>query len=189
MKKQRLTLTLKSRNDLTSVELKRHFYYDHITGDFTRIMGFTSWGEYRPCRELITSSNNKGYKWVRFKNKQFLVHRLIFLFMTGNHPVCEVDHINGDRKDNRWINLRDISPFENSRNQGNRKDNKSGVRGVTWHEPKKGRPHWKARISHKGVRYDLGNYQKKEDAVKVRLDAETHFKYHHNHAKRESWVK
>lgn len=112
----------------------------------------------------------------------FLVHRLVWLYMTGEHPNGEIDHINGNRKDNRWENLRLVTAFENARNQGERKDNTSGCRGVT-----RNGAGWLVRISHKGVRYHLGTFRDKNEAIAVRKQAERDLNYHPNHAKRESW--
>jgi hypothetical protein len=172
------------RLELTESELKRYFTYDPMTGEFKRILRRTRWQGDVPCSELITGKNNRGYYWVKINRHMYLVHRLIVLYMTGVHPRGEVDHINGDRLDNRWGNLRDTSPFENSRNQGNREDNTSGCRGVTF---SKNSDKWVARISHQGVRYSLGYFPTKEEAIEARKEAEQRFGYHPNHARRESW--
>jgi hypothetical protein len=174
------------KTDLTQESLKRYFTYDPETGNFVRIVRRHRWGE-RVCSELIASRNNRGYLWVRIFNEVHLVHRLVFLYMTGNHPCCEVDHLDGDRLNNRWVNLRDVNAFENSRNQGNRIDNSTGIRGVTYRATGRGVKRWKARISHMGRRFDLGEYLTKEEAVSARIAAEKRFGYHPNHARRESW--
>lgn len=182
--KKRIKKTLDSREDFSFDDVRKHYDYDPETGVFKRILTYTSWGVATSCDKIITGSNNRGYYWDRIFNTNMLVHRLIWLFMTGRHPLGEVDHINGNRKDNRWCNLRDVNPFENSRNQGNRVDNSSGIRGVTFN---KDCNKWVARISHKGVRYSLGYYEQKQDAVDARLKAELEYGYHKNHAKRQSW--
>lgn len=180
----RVKLQLAKREDLTVEELKHHFKYDPVTGDFTRVVGFDSWCREIPDNHLIIECNNRGYRWVRFKNLNFLVHRLVWLYMTGDHPTDEIDHIDGDRQNNSWSNLRHVTAFENSRNQGERKDNTSGCRGVTF--SKRNRK-WCTRISHKGVRYSLGYFVNIEDAIQTRKQAEKDFKYHPNHAARSSW--
>lgn len=174
------------RLTLTEEELKRYYTYDPITGEFRRILRRTRGGVV-PCSDLITSKNNRGYLWVKVGGKMCLVHRLIVLYMTGEHPKGEVDHINGDRLDNRWVNLRDTNVFENARNQGNRTDNTSGCRGVTYHRNHLAEKKWQARISNHGVRYSLGYYLTKEEAMAARKGAEAILGYHPNHARRESW--
>lgn len=176
------------RSEITQEMAKEWFSYNPDTGEFVRLKRYDSYGKIQSVRTPVTSKNNRGYYWTGVFGKTCLVHRLIWLWMTGEHPSDEIDHVNGDRIDNRWINLRDVSAFENSRNQGTRKDCTSGVRGVTRCDRTnhRGRSKWVARISHKGKRYSLGRFDKFEDAVNARKKAERDFKYHPNHAKRES---
>src|SRR3990167_6476682 len=78
--------------------------------------------------------------WVGHKNyKKILMHRFIL-----NAPDClEVDHIDGNRLNNQYSNLRLASSSQNKINRGPRKDNRSGYKGVSWH---KQRLKWTARI-------------------------------------------
>jgi len=175
------------KTDLTRETLKTYFTYDPEGGMFARIRRRDRWGGERQCYEPIVSMNNRGYRWVRVFRETHLVHRLIVLYMTGAHPFGEVDHIDGDRLNNKWVNLRDVNAFENSRNQGNRVDNTSGTRGVTYRTNGRGKKRWKARISHEGMRFDLGDYLTKEEAIAARVEAEQRLGYHPNHARRESW--
>jgi hypothetical protein len=117
--------------------------------------------------------------------RPYLVHRLAFLYMTGRMPN-EVDHINGDRLDNRWVNLRDVDSYRNKRNMGLCKLNKSGTPGV-WYYERYGK--WEVRIAHEGKSVYLGRYFDFDEAVAVRRKAEIEFNYHENHGKRESWKK
>ncbi|MGL5284384.1 MAG: HNH endonuclease [Plesiomonas shigelloides] len=173
---------LKKREDLTRQQLIEHFSYDPLTGAMVRIKRYDSYERSFDCNLPITQTNNRGYYWCNVFGKMFLVHRLVWLYMTGEHPEDEIDHINGDRLDNRWSNLRAVSAFDNARNQGERKDNTSGRRGVTRRGSK-----WIARISHRGVRYTLGTFNTFDEAVRVREQAEHDFAYHPNHASRISW--
>lgn len=172
----------KTREELTTLYFKEHFSYEPTTGVMRRIKRYFSKGQCKPCDIPITETNNRGYYWVNIRGLYFLVHRLAWFHETGNHPDGEIDHINGNRKDNRFCNLRLVDAFENSRNQGERKDNTSGCRGVT-----RNGNNWLARISHQGIRYDLGTYKDKSEAIRVRKQAEKDFGYHPNHASRESW--
>lgn len=181
-------IRVQCREEITQEMVLSFFEYNSSTGEFFRLKYYDSYGKLRDCRRLITSSNNRGYFWCGAFGKQCLVHRLIWLYVTGNHPSEEIDHINGNRKDNRWVNLREVSPFENARNQGNRKDNTSHCRGVNYDNRKnhRGKPKWVARISHKGVRYLLGRFDTYDEAVDARKKAEKELNYHPNHAKRGS---
>ena len=172
------------RLTLSQETLKHFFHYDPKTGQMTRIRRLDSWGGETTCRIPITGKNNRGYFWVSIRRVMYLAHRLAFLYMTGKHPKNEVDHINGIRLDNRWKNLRQVASFQNSRNQGVRKDCTSGTRGVTYSNRA---DKWLARISHKDIRYNLGYFLNKRDAIAARLAAEIKYGYHPNHAKRQAW--
>jgi hypothetical protein len=63
-------------------------------------------------------------------NRNYLAHRLIWLWVTGDWPAVEVDHKDLDQMNNKWENLRLATPSQNKRNQRKRSDNKSGFKGV-----------------------------------------------------------
>lgn len=173
------------RKRLTKRDLMSWVTYDPDTGAMRRIKKIVPrTGQPIAIDKPITSRNNRGYYWVSIRKTQYLAHRLAFLYVTGKHPKGEVDHINGDRLDNRWVNLRDCDCAANSRNQGVRKDSTSGVRGVTF-SILAGK--WVARISDNGVRKSLGNYVSFDDAVRARRAAESRLGYHDNHGRRTSW--
>jgi hypothetical protein len=97
------------------------------------------------------------------KSKAVLLHREI----TGCCKGFEIDHVNGDTLDNRRMNLRVCSHAENMRNRRLNRNNKSGFKGVVCHGNK-----WRAEIKHNGRKMHLGIFDKKEDAARVRRDAE-----------------
>lgn len=72
-----------------------------------------------------------GYRVVNIHNIHYSAHRLAWLWMTGDDPE-EIDHINGNRDDNRFCNLRAASLTENRRNSKMKSTNKSGYKGVCW---------------------------------------------------------
>ncbi len=173
------------KHRITRRELKKWIRYEPDTGSMIRTRKVISkTGAFVPIDKLITGTNNRGYRWVKLLGYMYLVHRLAFLYMTGKHPRGEVDHINGERLDNRWVNLRDCDAAAQSRNQGVRSDSTSGVRGVTY---SKNAGKWVVRISQRGTRISLGNFESFDAAVAVRRDAETNLGYHTNHGARPSW--
>lgn len=130
----------------------------------------------------ITYVGVDGYKRCSILKKYFQLHRLIWLYMTGEWPKGEIDHINGDRSDNRWCNLRDVSHKENSINLKLSKRNTSGTIGVSFNKREKS---WIANIQNKeGKQTYLGTFKTKEMAVAARKAAEIEFGYHPNHGRK-----
>ncbi len=83
--------------------------------------------------------------------RRYMEHRLAWFYMMGEWPKHEVDHVNGDPFDNRWINLRAATHQENQSNRGKNRNNKSGYKGVSWH---RGAQKWVAQIrAHNEVTY------------------------------------
>lgn len=73
--------------------------------------------------------SSKFYAKARIGNKLVKLHRVI---LGVEDSAVQVDHINGDTLDNRRVNLRTVSPIENSRNRALQRNNKSGCPGVHW---------------------------------------------------------
>jgi hypothetical protein len=96
-----------------------------------------------------------GYFTIGVQGKRYLTHRVIWFWMTGEWPKSEIDHINGDKTDNRWSNLRAATRSQNMRNRGPHNDNKSGLKGV--HFSKKGNK-WIAQIYANNQRKQLGRF-------------------------------
>ena len=113
-----------------------------------------------------------GYTQVRFKGKSYYAHVVIFMIMEGYRPR-QVDHINGDRSDNRWCNLREACPRTNGYNSRVAKDNNSGYKGVDF---RKDSGKWRARISTTFGRLEVGYFDSPEEAHKAYKEAAD--KYH-----------
>lgn len=115
----------------------------------------------------------RGYTRIRVFKRTFDAHRLAWFYVYGVWPKDEIDHINRVKNDNRIVNLRCVSRSANIQNSSLRRDNTSGVKGVCWHTHS---GKWAARITVNHKRMQLGVFDKLEDAVKARKDAE--IKYH-----------
>jgi hypothetical protein len=150
--------------------LKDRLHYDPLTGIFAR------------KEDLNTPIGyaSKGYIYIYLFGEIYSSHRLAFLYMTGQFPPEEVDHINRDSLDNRWENLKPATHSENNRNKRTNRNNTSGKMGVVWHKRKQ---RWEARISSDDVRQSLGYFDKLDDAIAVREKAERELGYHKNHGK------
>jgi hypothetical protein len=68
---------------------------------------------------LAGNWNNRGYLVIGLENKKYVASRLIWLYIHGQWPVNEIDHINRDKRDNRLVNLRDVTHAQNSFNREN----------------------------------------------------------------------
>lgn len=118
-----------------------------------------------------------GYRYFGFKGKTLKTHRAIYLMVVGELPKY-IDHIDHDRLNNRWNNLRGSSMTENNRNCKKQINNKSGVVGVSW---SKDRKRWVAMIWHNAKPIPLGRFTDKDEAIKARKAAEVLYGYHPNH--------
>jgi hypothetical protein len=138
-------------------------------------------GEFLRGGKVAGNIHAHGYRVVRAYGKQHKAHRLAHYFMTGRWPRKQCDHINGVRDDNRWCNLRWVSPRENSLNAKRMKNNTSGVTGLSWHKKNEC---WMVRINtEQGAEY-LGSYYDYFEAVCARKSAEVTHGYHANHDRR-----
>lgn len=113
--------------------------------------------------------NSQGYRVIKVQGSGFMAHRLAWFFATGAWPSDEIDHINGDRDDNRVANLREATRADNNRNVAMRRDNSSGRKGVTWHKRQR---RWYAQIQLAGKKTYLGSYKNIEDAAAAYRAAE-----------------
>ncbi|OQM75240.1 hypothetical protein BFN67_18945 [Pseudaminobacter manganicus] len=114
-----------------------------------------------------------------FGQHRRLAHVLAWVIQTGQWPLHQVDHINHVPADNRWKNLREVTPDENMRNLGRRrKSSTSTVTGVHF-DKKSGK--WRAQIREDGRTRDLGISDTEDEAIRARKAAEIALGYHPNH--------
>lgn len=170
----------------TQRELKRLCHYDPETGIFKRILVKTWKGEEIKCDRVVDKPTSYGYYQINIFGRPHAVHRLIFLYMMGRLPKADVDHINGDRIDNRWVNLRQVSRRENMMNVGVRSNSTTGVTGVS---ARKDNGKFQAYIDVNGVRTRLGCYETIDEARAVRRAASANNEFHPNHGERARWQK
>lgn len=130
------------------------------------------------------NSEDDGYLKGNFMGAKLSAHRAAWMVCHGDIPDGkQIDHINGDRKDNRIENLRLVEPIENSHNMKMSSKNTSGYTGVCWvsHLSK-----WNARISVNGKRIALGCYESQGDAISARRLAERTYGFHPNHGRKNA---
>ena len=116
---------------ITANEVRRLLYYSPETGVFY-------WKERRGGRasagSIAGSLQDNGYVHILIHRRGYSAHRLAWLYVHGEWPPEQIDHINRIRHDNRLANLRLATRFENAQNTSLRKNNLSGVRGVSWYK-------------------------------------------------------
>lgn len=114
-----------------------------------------------------------GYGAIHIAGKLYKSHRLAWLYVHGVWPKRFLDHINGNRADNRICNLREASDKQNAWNTRRPTTNISGIKGVSWDEKNE---QWRASIGVNGKSINLGRYDCKEDAARAYRKAATqHF--------------
>ena len=108
--------------------------------------------------------NGQGYRQVGYKRKIYLAHRIVWLWHTGEWPVGDIDHKQGNSLDNRIEKLRDVDKPTNQINrQGAQKNSKTGVLGVR-NVGKKFQAHYRSDY--------IGSFKTLEEAVIARHQAE-----------------
>lgn len=157
-------------NELTQEMLKRILHYDPDTGIFTRLVSVSNNAQQS---SVAGNKNPRGYRRIRIEGKEYLEHRLVWLYVHGYMPPHEIDHINRVRNDNRLSNLRLATRKINCTNTGMMSNNSSGVKGVTG---SKSRKKWQAQIGantkEKRRNIYIGTYDNLSDAKLAREIAE-----------------
>jgi hypothetical protein len=156
-----------TRTDLTQAYLRELLIYNQNTGQFV-------WRSDRNKQVLSghVAGHVKpdGYRVIVLHSRHYGAHRLAWLYMMGDWPEAEIDHINQNRDDNRWCNLRAASRQLNNFNVSSspRPDNKSGIKGVRfWAKNRK----WHARIQYNKVSHHLGYFDTEDDARQAYISA------------------
>jgi len=129
-------------------------------------------------KAALTAVRGDGYRHGAIHGVYYISHRVIWKMMTGEDPI-EIDHIDGDRKNNRWNNLRNIPSKLNKRNAARHADNRSGVTGVR----RTNRGGWQAFITVDYKMICIGSSNSFDEAVKMRKDAEVKYGFHANHGR------
>jgi len=148
---------MQGKSQLTQGRLKQLLHYDPLTGVFTRRMpsGNAHVGDIAGWRMPI------NYWGINLSGRQYYAHRLAWLYVYGEWPRDQIDHINGNKTDNRIRNLREANDQQNRRNMGLPRTNTSGFKGVVWFRRDS---RWRAQImlAKKGIH--IGYFDTKEEA-------------------------
>jgi hypothetical protein len=142
---------------ITADHLRSVLQYNPNTGEFT-------WKSHAQRPDLIGkragSTTNAGYWAIAINNQKRLAHRLAWLYMTGAFPDGHIDHIDGNKQNNKFDNLREVSRFGNLQNiRKATAANKVGLLGVSAHQGK-----WRVQIMTNGKRVRESGFDTPEQA-------------------------
>lgn len=148
--------------ELTQAKLKELLRYDPDAGTFTRIATTFPTAARFVGSAVPAKPHSSGYVYISVLGHPRRMHRMAWLYMTGELPSLDIDHINGDRADNRWANLRLATRAQNNANRRDARS-RSGAKGVTF-DPRYREP-WKAQMSIENRTRVIGRFATQEQAV------------------------
>jgi len=147
-----------------TVDLLNHlFEYDKETGNLIWKIKPSSRGHHVKAGDIAGTLKSHGYLCVGINYNSYRAHRLIFLMHKGYLPKT-IDHIDGDKLDNRIENLRAATVGQNQHNRKTNANNTSGYKGVSWNKAQK---KWTARITLERKTINLGYFANVEEAAEV----------------------
>ena len=138
------------------------FKYDPDSGDF-----------YWKNGDLVNIILQNNYPCVFWKERAYALHRIAWVLMTGCWPECCIDHVDRDKTNNRWANLRAATWQQNCQNRSVHSNNKLGIRGIRMNYNK-----FEPRLMKNGVAIYLGLYKTLAEAVEARKNAEKEYFTH-----------
>lgn len=151
---------------ITLEELNQKFEYDPKTGDL-------SWKGRKYSRGYVGVRPGKvagwmstdGYRKITINYRQYFIHRVVWMMTYGEMPGGLLDHIDGDKTNNRIENLREADFSQNCANRKTQSNNSTGLKGVTLNHGR-----WVARISFRGKRRTIGSFGTKQEAHEAYLE-------------------
>lgn len=155
--------------------LRELLRYDAVTGQFTWLPrpremfvsdnAFRTWNS-RYVGKVAGSVRPAGHLAVAVGHTQYRAHRLVWLYVHGDPVPDVIDHVDGNKLNNRFTNLRAATKLQNGANSTIRKNNTTGIKGVgRW------KGFYRARIMFEGKDINLGYFKTLEDAAKARFEA------------------
>ncbi len=129
------------------------------------------WNARNAGKEAYTATSN-GYHQGSVLGMRVFAHRIAFAMHHGRWAALHIDHKNGDKSDNRIINLREVDHATNMRNRFTNSKNTSGRMGVVWC---RALSKWRAQIRYNGRVHHCGYYSDFNHAVDARIEAEKSF--------------
>lgn len=172
-----------------SEELQKLLVYDQLTGQlfwkprpiehFTKASRGRTWNTRFAGTPALIIKSQRGYLTGSLNSQRVYAHRVIWKLVHGTEPA-EIDHINGDRHDNRLSNLRAVDRTTNGRNLARKSNNTSGVNGVYW--IKRDRV-WGAFGKIDRKMFTIGRYATLNEASAARAKWDRENGFHPNHGR------
>lgn len=151
---------------ITQQYLKEILHYNPDTGVFM-------WKEAKRGRNKFKPAgtyDSNGYLIIKIDYKRYRAGRLAWIYMTGKEPVNLIDHINRNKADDRWVNLREATQNQNQQNKTIAKNNSSGYKGISIATDKRGSgyTYYRAQIGYQdgGTRYKTKSFSLTEVGLK-----------------------
>lgn len=139
----------------------------------------STWNARFSGKEAFTTKT-KGYLNGRVNGLGVQAHRVAWAIYFKEHPTKLIDHINGNKSDNRISNLRSATKSINAKNTKLNTNNTSGVPGVWWSTKRK---RWLAELKTNYVKIHLGAFETFDEAAAARLKANPIYGFHENHGR------
>jgi len=157
---------------ITAQSIREKFDYDSISGALTR----------KKYQKKVGWIENTGYRRIEIDGEKYLASFIIWMWMTGKEPIESIDHKNGNRSDDRWINLREANGRQNRWNSKTPTNNQSGIKGV-YRDKRCSKKPWVASITANHERIVLGWFSTLQEAKTARTTVEN---THHGKFRRTS---
>lgn len=158
-------------------------FWKHRSRDmFSTERAFATWNSRYQGTPALNAMNGSGYARGSIMGRLVVAHRAAWAITYKCWPEGQIDHINGERADNRIANLRCVSHAENGKNQKLCSKSTTGQIGVHWY---KKYHKWQAHITVNGRTKFLGYFSKIEEAVSARNAASVNYGFHENHGRKK----
>ncbi len=121
---------------ITAEQVRAILHYDPETGIFrwharSGAARYTRTFNSRFAGKVARSVDSHGHLRINIGGVFYAAHRLAWVYMTGKWPGDQIDHIDMDRENNRWVNLREATNAQNNSNRRVQSNNKIGLKGVS----------------------------------------------------------
>lgn len=151
----------KPRPEFSLESLRETLLYDPDTGLFSRIK---HQGGSKCVGSKVGSPHKGGYVQIKIFAVLYLAHRLAWFYTYGSWPIHRIDHIDGNRTNNKLSNLREATDSQNSQNMRKRKTSKSKYKGCSWRARTQV---WEVYIRFEGKRIYLGAAKDEKTAALI----------------------